>query len=699
LSTTPPITTAILPHLIAQDKVEPTRYLAGLEAFRDDHFWDGWALKSLFALGVGHVLAGIIFFFAHNWFDFPDMAKFAIVGGGIAISALIWILLKLDSLVAQAFGIAATVLVGVMFAVFGQVYQTPALLHTPFVLWAFMTLPFAAVSRNLAHYTVWIIIAGVAMFAYAETGFYIAGKPLLADALILVSALIMMLGLLTLDRFLIPKYDWARAQWFRLFLIAVCAGLLVSAFTSTFWPWRNVADEAFSYLLSLGAFGGAIGLVAYLYKFKPTLAGLSLVTVGVSAMIVQIVIKIFQDSGWGFEIFLLIFLIFAGLTVGLAFVLKHFADITRKAQVKDSEETQPIETNVPQIAKAVNLAEDDIISAATAIEANDNPWYIELFIALAAIVTACFGFTFFGLMFAAILNDANIGLALCVLGVPFYAGALFLRRKNKGGYLRHLLNTLIMVGAAMIVGGFLLAFENKSDFIEDGLVVLVIVLALINIYCVKDKIIEFLSVFLALNAIYFYLSESLNLPYENIILGAFSIALGVFLLTRMVGKRIYSAAAFALLLYPTLMATFPDSAERLSRLLGEIGDETFSILMFVEPAIGVIIAGLAIVYLNKVADLKSFRPPLVFLLPILAILILFPFGGAFAFLLMVAGYILGNRLLALFGILFQIYYLYMFYYELSISLGVKSYILLAVGVVLIAIWAFANKTYQASVPS
>ncbi len=699
MSTQQNITSAILPHLIAQDKIEPSRFLAGVEAFRDSGFWDSWALKALFALGVGHALAGVIFFFAHNWFDFPNMAKFAIVGGGIGISALIWMLLKLDSVVAQAFGIAATVLVGVMFAVFGQVYQTPALLHTPFVFWAVMTLPFVAVSRNLAHYTVWIIIATVAMFAYAETGFYIAGQPLLADALILAWALVMLVGLIVLDRFLSSKYHWTRAQWFRLFLIAVCAGLLVSAFTSTFWPWRSADDKAISYLLSLIAFLGGLGLVGYLYNFKPTLAGLSLATLGVTAMIVQIVIKLFEKSGWGFEVFFIIFLIFAGLTTGLAFVLKHFADMTRATEKVDIPELSDKPVSADYIAEETGCEPSDVTEAAATIEANDTPWYVETFIALAAIATACFGVAFFGLMFGAMFSDNGLGVALCVIGVPLYAGAIWLRRKNDGGYLRHLLNTLIMVGAAMIVGGFIIVLENKIGFDEDALVALVLMLALVNIYFVRDKIIEFLSVFIALNALYFYISESLNLPYESIILGAFSIALGLFLLTRVVGKRVYSAAAFALLLYPALMATFPDNAERVAKLMGEIGDEAFSIAMLIEPAIGVIIAGLAIVYLNKVVGLKNFRPPLVFVLPLLLVLILFPFGGAFAFLLMAAGYILGNRVLALFGILFQIYYLYMFYYELSISLGIKSYILLAVGAGLIAIWAFANKTSHARVPS
>ena len=70
---------------------------------------------------------------------------------------------------------------------------------------------------------------------------------------------------------------------------------------------------------------------------------------------------------------------------------------------------------------------------------------------------------------------------------------------------------------------------------------------------------------------------------------------------------------------------------------------------------------------------------------------LFPFGGASALLLILAGYILGYRTLAIIGVLLEIYYLYMFYYELSISLGMKSYILMAVGLVFLGIWYVAKR--------
>ena len=144
--------------IVERGSLSSHQYLNAVSLLRDGGFWKNWAIRALLAMAVGHILSGIIFFFAFNWIDLSEMAKFAVVGGGILACLIAWVIAKLDSPTGQAFAIGATVLVGVMFAVLGQVYQTPAMIHTPFVFWAILTLPFALASRNLAHWTVWLVI-------------------------------------------------------------------------------------------------------------------------------------------------------------------------------------------------------------------------------------------------------------------------------------------------------------------------------------------------------------------------------------------------------------------------------------------------------------------------------------------------------------------------------------------------------------
>ncbi len=666
--------------------IKAHQYTSALEIFRNKDFWNSWAIKALFGLGIGQILAGIIFFFAHNWFGLADEMKFSIVGGGILFSGLAWVVLKLDNPVAQAFGISATVLVGVMFAVFGQVYQTPALLHTPFVLWAVLTLPFAAVSRNVAHWTVWIIIALVALFAYAETGFYIAGKPLAADFLILIAAWISTLSLIALDLFIRPDYQWARAGWFRLFLLAVCCGLYISAFTATFWPWRGADEKLLSYGVSFSVLLSSLALGAYLYKIKPTLAGLTLVTLLVSAMCVQFVFKLFDWLGWDVIVFFLVFIILAGFTAFLVTVLKHFMGITSDVGGDDFESPDKnIDAKTDQSEAFLHLVgheEPVLLKALTEAESENNPWYVETLLAFAAFVTAIFGIIFFGSFFGLVLKDQSIGYGLLILGLPLLGVSILLRKRKTQGYLRHLLNTFIVLAAAMLIG----AFPIMLDSFEIGLFVTVTILvSVVCLLSVKDKIIEFISVFSILWALSIFFGQEVKFQNFDILLSFFCILLGILLLMRPIRFRLYSAAASVLLLFPSLLAV---TFYGLSSFSSEAVISTLESRMLIKPLVGVLLAGGGIGLLNFLNPaFDRWRPSLWVALPILAVLILFPYGGAFAFLLIVIGYSLGHRVLALIGILLQIYYIYMFYYELSLSLGLKSYILMAVGLVCLIVWA------------
>ncbi len=54
-------------------------YAAAVDAVRDEAFWARWGMRALLALGVGQFLAGVVFFFAYNWNDLSDIAKFAVI--------------------------------------------------------------------------------------------------------------------------------------------------------------------------------------------------------------------------------------------------------------------------------------------------------------------------------------------------------------------------------------------------------------------------------------------------------------------------------------------------------------------------------------------------------------------------------------------------------------------------------------------
>jgi uncharacterized membrane protein len=97
------------------------------------------------------------------------------------------------------------------------------------------------------------------------------------------------------------------------------------------------------------------------------------------------------------------------------------------------------------------------------------------------------------------------------------------------------------------------------------------------------------------------------------------------------------------------------------------------------------------VYLNKGKTIAEFNPPIAVLIPLLIGAAVVPLGGASALLLMLAGYIFGLRTLAIIGMLLQIYFLTMFYYDLSLDLLTKSIVLFLSGLVFLGVWSFVRQ--------
>ena len=96
-------------------------YAAAVNAVRDEAFWARWGMRALLALGVGQFLAGVVFFFAYNWNDLSDIAKFSVVETALAIAVGGALLIGLDRVFGQMLLIAASVLTGVLLAVIGKV--------------------------------------------------------------------------------------------------------------------------------------------------------------------------------------------------------------------------------------------------------------------------------------------------------------------------------------------------------------------------------------------------------------------------------------------------------------------------------------------------------------------------------------------------------------------------------------------------
>lgn len=237
------------------------RHALALRQLRDDAFWARWARHALLALGLGHLLAGIVFFFAYNWADLPDMTKFAVVEAGIVIVALGALWRGLDRLDGAAALIAATVLTGVLLAVIGQVYQTGADPWQLFALWALLALPWVLVSSNAAHWLIWLVIVHVAVILVVTERLVLRGIVSETQAMTAI-ALLPFLVLVARELAVHGGMGWAGGRWTR--LVPALAGLVGLGLGAGQLLFEADGDA----VLAAIVFAAVLGAVGVVYRHR-----------------------------------------------------------------------------------------------------------------------------------------------------------------------------------------------------------------------------------------------------------------------------------------------------------------------------------------------------------------------------------------------------------------------------------------------
>ncbi|UZJ66234.1 DUF2157 domain-containing protein [Sphingobacterium sp. KU25419] len=97
--------------------------------------WKKFLDLLLLVLGIGFVVSGIIFFFAFNWAELNKFIKIGVILLLLIICITCSFQLKIKEIYKKILITAAAMLVGVLFAVFGQIYQTGANAYDFFLAW------------------------------------------------------------------------------------------------------------------------------------------------------------------------------------------------------------------------------------------------------------------------------------------------------------------------------------------------------------------------------------------------------------------------------------------------------------------------------------------------------------------------------------------------------------------------------------
>jgi uncharacterized membrane protein len=309
----------------------------------------------------------------------------------------------------------------------------------------------------------------------------------------------------------------------------------------------------------------------------------------------------------------------------------------------------------------------------------DSPWYIQGIVSLGAWISGLVIIAFGVTLIVVVLEIRDPGGMIALLGIIFFAiGFALLFRARVSLFKEQFAISLSAAGIALGAGG--LGVETEKIWVAALMAVL---LATLVAWKAPSQSLHSLASALAAALCIASLVEQ-EVPY---FLGLVSLTLvaGALLLMHPLHMELRPTACILLFTGPLVMTLY-DTALGLT-VWGELDAggwhaRVVHIALFLWLAYG-----LWLRTTGKTAHIEL----IAFAATATVLGLIMPPGGSAALVILVLAFVLGSRLLALAGLLLQIYFIVQFYYQLETSLLVKSVVLSAAGAVLLALWGVVHR--------
>lgn len=138
------------------------------KVYNDKEAWQKFLNIFVITLGVGFTVIGMVFFFAYNWADLHKFVKIGLVEMLIIATTIAVLLPKISTNISNIILMGASVLVGVLFAVFGQIYQTGANAYDFFLGWTVFITLWVLVSNFAPLWLFYVILINTTIILYSE---------------------------------------------------------------------------------------------------------------------------------------------------------------------------------------------------------------------------------------------------------------------------------------------------------------------------------------------------------------------------------------------------------------------------------------------------------------------------------------------------------------------------------------------------
>jgi len=315
-----PATRHTVERLAAAGLLSPAARVAALADVCPPRRWSLWADRLLLFLGAALCLSGVVFFFAYNWAAMTAFHKFALIEAGLAACVVAAWRVGLDGLPGKVLVLAASTLVGVLLAVYGQTYQTGADAFELFVGWALLILPWVVTARFGGLWLLWLVVAETAVTAYF--GQVLDGRLADADDWCVLT-LVLMNGafLVWREASLAGGSTWLRGPYLRWVVLAALLCLTTSAPAGLAFKYVNRSMPV--YLTALSWLVVAAAAYGYYRHRKPDVFALTMLVLSASVVLLCHLGRHLFDLHHGFCMFLVFgFVIGAVVAAGASWLTK-----------------------------------------------------------------------------------------------------------------------------------------------------------------------------------------------------------------------------------------------------------------------------------------------------------------------------------------------------------------------------------------
>jgi uncharacterized membrane protein len=284
--------------------------------YSDRKSWINFLNLLFIGLGVSLFVAGVLFFFAFNWASLHKFIKIGLIEG-LIIAAIAYVYFsKSAEIIKNSVLTGAAMLVGVLFAVFGQVYQTGANAYDFFLGWTMAVFVWSLVGNFAALWLLFIVLVNTTLVLYAVQ---ISGKWMTTN---LISILFVLNAGICIGFHVLKQFTTKVAipKWFLITLSLATVSLGTSSVIMTIFSRYN---HQYSIWLSLLPVFLVFSLALY-YAWKvKEIYLLAILILSLIVIISSKILEISTDSGSFFSVGIFVILAISGTVVGLNSLIKN----------------------------------------------------------------------------------------------------------------------------------------------------------------------------------------------------------------------------------------------------------------------------------------------------------------------------------------------------------------------------------------